>query len=143
MPLPDPIPLKIQSPISRLLLFIASLIACHLMPAAVPAEGSIEGRVLNVRTGGYLGNARVTLGDGTLEAFTDADGRFRFPRVPAGSVEVRAVFTGLTPGRATASVRAGEVVTLELALEQGPAGSGTVRLSEFIVGASREMAGDQ
>lgn len=127
------------TPAPRLLLFIASLIACHLMPAAVPAEGSIEGRVLNVRTGGYLGNARVTLGDGTLEAFTDADGRFRFPRVPAGSVEVRAVFTGLTPGQATASVRAGEVITLELALEQGSAGSGTVRLSEFIVGASREM----
>ncbi|MFM9090489.1 MAG: hypothetical protein ACKOUK_01955 [Verrucomicrobiota bacterium] len=46
-----------------------------LLAALAAAEGGLEGRVLNARSGEYLGNARVTLAGGALEAFTDAEGR--------------------------------------------------------------------
>ncbi|PAW83421.1 MAG: hypothetical protein B9S27_00050 [Opitutia bacterium Tous-C8FEB] len=109
-----------------------------LPPAAWAAvEGSLEGRVLNERSGEYLGNARVTLAGGASEAFTDADGRYRFPRVPAGRVDVRATFTGLPPATGSTEVVAGRTAVLDLSL--GGAGGGTVRLDQFVVGASREM----
>ena len=116
----------------RVLFFV-----CSAFPlASAAAEGALEGRVLNARSGEYLGNARVTLAAGSLEAFTDVDGRYRFPRVPAGRVEVRATFTGLPPASGSAEVGAGRTAVLDLSL--GGAG-GTVRLDQFVVGASREM----
>ena len=116
----------------RVLFFV-----CSAFPlASAAAEGALEGRVLNARSGEYLGNARVTLAAGSLEAFTDGDGRYRFPRVPAGRVEVRATFTGLPPASGSAEVGAGRTAVLDLSL--GGAG-GTVRLDQFVVGASREM----
>src|SRR5688572_25461700 len=58
------------------------------------ATGTIEGRVLNSRTGDYVERARVTV-DGTgLETFTDTGGQFRLTNVPAGTTTVRVFFTG-------------------------------------------------
>ena len=48
------------------------------------ATGTIEGRVLNVRTGEYLEGARLTLEGTTLETFSDSSGQYRFAGVPAG-----------------------------------------------------------
>ncbi|MFZ9839869.1 MAG: carboxypeptidase-like regulatory domain-containing protein, partial [Opitutaceae bacterium] len=109
-----------------------------MLPARLAAaEGGLEGRVLNARSGEYLGNARVTVTGGALEAFTDADGRYRFPRLPAGRVEIRATFTGLPPATGVTEVVAGRTAVFDLSL--GAPGGGTVRLDQFVVGASREM----
>src|SRR5688572_21931002 len=46
--------------------------------------GAIEGRVLSEATGNYVNNARVVIEGQRLETFTDEQGRYSFPRVPAG-----------------------------------------------------------
>ena len=123
---------------SRVLWF---LLAWFVTAAASYAQttGAIEGRILNGRSGEYLENARLILGDGTVETFTGADGRYRLPRVPAGKVELRVSFTGLPAGAATAEVRPGETTVVDISLGGAPAAPGVVRLAEFVVGASREM----
>src|SRR6185295_13226314 len=60
-----------------------------------PAPGVIEGRVLNSAKGEYVGNARLTVEGTLLETFTQSDGSYRLTNVPAGTVAVKAFFTGL------------------------------------------------
>ncbi|MEO6244628.1 MAG: TonB-dependent receptor, partial [Opitutaceae bacterium] len=117
-------------------------------PAASAADGRaaigmIEGRVLNIRNGEYLENARLTIEGTSLETFTDSSGQFRLGPVRAGNVKVRVFFTGLEPLTDTVVVATGETVSRDFNLGgvgAGP-GGGVVKLSEFVVGASREMAG--
>ena len=108
--------------------------------AAPPAPtGGIEGRVSNGRTGDYVERARVTVAGTTLETFTDSSGEYRFAATPAGPATVRVFFTGFEPVTAAINVVAGTTVRRDFTLG---AGDGTVvRLSEFVVSSSKEMAG--
>ncbi|MBI4623576.1 MAG: carboxypeptidase regulatory-like domain-containing protein [Verrucomicrobia bacterium] len=134
------------------LALVTSWIALALIsgPAAQAADGSaagmIEGRAMNSRNGEYLENARVTVEGTALEAFTDSRGHYRLGNVPAGTVKVRVFFTGLDPLTETVAVVPGELVKRDFNLPPLPSGSiaspeGVVRLSQFVVGASREMDG--
>ncbi len=98
--------------------------------------GTIEGRVLNARSGEYLEKARVTVEGTALEAFTDAGGQFRLAPVPAGPAVVKVFFTGLEPLSANVVVTAGATVQRDFDLREN-----VVKLGEFVVGASREMDG--
>ena len=117
------------------------------VPAAEPPTGTIEGRVFNPGTGEYLENARVTVEGTTIEAFTDTAGFYRLANVSPGSSRVRAFFTGLAAQSIAVEVAAGTTVVLDFklaALADRPGAAPTaevVRLSEFMVSASREMEG--
>ncbi len=119
-------------------------------PAAYAADGPaatgvIEGRVLNTRNGEYLENARLTIEGTSLETFTDSGGQFRLGPVRAGVAKVRVFFTGLDPLADTVAVTAGETVQRDFSLGGPPRGpgaerdSGVMKLSEFVVGETREM----
>ena len=78
--------------------FFAAGLAALPFPvgAQTTATGTIEGRVINPRSGEYLENARVVVeGSPSLEAFTDSNGQYRLANVPAGPVRLRASFTGM------------------------------------------------
>ncbi len=126
--------------LATLLLFTPGLAS---RAAEVPAvgTGTIEGRVLNARSGEYVENARIALEGSLLETFTDSDGYFRLGPVPAGTVRVRAFFTGLAPKVSELRVDPGATVKhdLELTAAVAAPSDDTVKLAEFVVGASREM----
>jgi iron complex outermembrane recepter protein len=130
------------------ILAVIALLAFELLPsgafAADPAAaGTIEGRVLNPATGEFVEKARITVEGTALEAFTDADGFYRLTNVPAGSVKLRAFFTGLNVQISEATVAPEQVVSRDIALSP-PAGAQdgrVVKMSEVVVGASREIAG--
>ena len=107
------------------------------------ARGTIEGRVASEHQGGYLEKVHLTLDGTTLGTFTDADGFYRLPNVPAGPRTLRAFFTGLRVQTNAVTVAAGQIVRLDITLVgtggQLPAGRGgdPITLDQFVVGASR------
>jgi hypothetical protein len=106
------------------------------------AVGTIEGRVVNTRTGEYLSGAHVTVEGTTLETFADADGSFRLTNVPAGTARVITFFTGLPPQTAAVTVTSGQVTQHDVSLgaaADSKIDSQVVRLDAFRVETSREM----
>lgn len=77
---------------------------------AQSATGTIEGRVFNARSGGYVENARVTIEGTAIEVFTDPSGYYRIPNLPSGATNVRVFFTGFDRQSASIAVSSGETV---------------------------------
>ena len=109
--------------------------------AQVAAIGTIEGRVVNARSGEYLANARITVENSPLETFTDSDGFYRLTNVPAGTARVTTFFTGVPSQTTTVTVTAGGIAVHDVTFASGDAkaGGGVVKLDEFRVATSREM----
>ncbi|MBI5689526.1 MAG: carboxypeptidase-like regulatory domain-containing protein [Verrucomicrobia bacterium] len=132
----------------RSVLLCASLAAASTFSALTaatpsPATGTVEGRILNARSGEYLEGARVTVPGTNLETFTETDGSFLLANVPAGTVRVTAFYTGLPPQTKPAVVPAGGTTTVDFSLSTAGARAddAVVKLDEFRVETSREMDG--
>jgi len=97
--------------------------------------------VLNVRTGEYVENARVTVDGALLEAFTGPDGAYRIANVPAGAVKLKTFYTGLPAQTLEVNVGAGQTVQRDISLSPARAerDSATVKMSEFVVAEARDM----
>src|SRR5215204_2457921 len=91
------------------LVFVSFLVVATLR-AQSGAVGTIEGRIINTRTGEYVERARVTVEGTGLETFSDSSGQYRLTAVPAGTVSVRAFFTGLDQQAETVTVSPGATV---------------------------------
>lgn len=117
------------------------LLGCVAHAADSVASGTIEGRVLNARSGEYLVSARITVERTALETFTDLDGNYRLTNVPAGSARVTVFYTGLPAQTVAVSVGAGQTVRhdITLAASEAKREGGIVKLDQFIVDVSREM----
>ena len=126
----------------RLFAAIATFAIFTSAQAQTVAAGTVEGRVVNARTGEYLAGARITIEGRALETFTDADGFYRLTNVPAGSARVTVFYTGVAPLTDAVNVGAGQTVqhdvTLGAAGGSKPGGE-VVKLDEFRVSTSREM----
>ena len=118
-----------------------------ILPGAARAQSmataTIEGRVLNPRSGEYLENARVSVEASGLEAFSESDGSYRLRNVPAGVVKLRVFYTGLPTQTGEVAVAAGQTVQQNFEFSE-PAGgaardNSTVKLGKFVVAESREM----
>ena len=111
------------------------------------AAGIVEGRVANLATGDYVGNARVSVEHSALETTTNDYGEYILPNLPAGPVTVHVEISGYVAQSATATVVPGQTVTLnlnlDLALGESKARSGeeVVTLEKFVVAAGKEMSG--
>ena len=139
-----------KCPILALRVSLFVLITCFVSSSAFAQSaqlGTIEGRVINTRNGEYLEKARLTIEGMQLETFTDSSGQYRFSGLPAGPVKVRVFFTGLDVQSESVLVAAGATVQrdFDLAAVQKTSvkdkDTGIVKLSEFTVGASKEMDG--
>src|SRR5262245_21115310 len=58
------------------------------------AQGVATGRVTDAATKQPLQQAQVTLVGSTTRVLTNADGQYRLPNVPSGTVQIRVAFIG-------------------------------------------------
>jgi iron complex outermembrane receptor protein len=122
---------------------VLSLALAFSLPSSLAqsAPASLEGRVLNVATGQFLNNARVTVQGTELVAFTDPTGTYRLAHVPPGPVVLEVFYTGLDPQQIRIEVPAGRTTQRDVELTNvaryGPPG-GTVKLDAFTVSTTRE-----
>lgn len=136
-------PTKLPAPLARLWLVCAGLFLCFAAHAQPAGTGVVEGRVLNVATGKYLGNARVTVEGTALEAITNEFGAYRILGVPAGAARVRAAYSGLDAKVETVTVSPGQSATANFDLTSAERyGGDTVKLDTFTVAAQREFEGN-
>ncbi len=147
-PQPSPPPMKPKTIWSAL----RATIGLVLVPASsataadggVLPTGTITGRVQNAVTGEFLNNARVVAEGTQAEVFTDQTGEYRLMGLPAGLVRVSISFTGLQGVTESISLASGVTERRDFSLHpvksraHEDAGA-VVRLSDFVVGASREM----
>ena len=131
-------------------LLTALALACAGMPAvvthataatssAVQSTGTITGRVLNVATGQYLNNARVTLKGTNQTVFTDRDGTYRLVNVPSGTATLEIFFTDLDVQNVTVTVPGGGAVEQNIDLTSKRYGQdSTIKLDAFVVSQERE-----
>lgn len=106
--------------------------------ALLPPAGSLEGRVVDARTGAALAGATVQLEGGLqlLQAATDVLGAYRFPSVPPGSYEVRAAAPAHRVRRRGLSVLSGTAYTEDLSLEPiVDRGAAELVVSDSVTGA--------
>src|SRR5215213_9283525 len=112
-------PLAVHFGLARANAFFAALVAIFVVAtlrAQTPATGIVEGRVLNVPSGAYLNNARVTVNGTKVETFTNETGDYRLTNVPAGEVQLVALFTGLQPQTATVTVTTAQIAKYDFNL---------------------------
>ena len=130
------------------------ILACGLGAAAALAQsagtGRITGRVFNPATQEYVRNAEVTVGGTDIVAFSDADGSYVLPNVPAGAVTLAVAYTGYERATAALTVAAGATATRDFELKgavfalgvSGRAGAPrpgeVVTLEKFVVSNERE-----
>jgi iron complex outermembrane recepter protein len=118
-----------------------------VLPGAARAQSmataTIEGRLLNPRSGEYLENARVSVEGSGLEAFSESDGSYRLRNVPAGVIQLKVFYTGLPTQTAEVVVAAGQTVQHNFEFSEPAGGAArdhsTVKLGKFVVAESREM----
>ena len=106
------------------------------------ATGSIVGRIQNEDTGEYLYGARVSVMVGAtpgagLIASTDQSGSYRLEGVPAGSVTLQVVYSGMPTSTSQVTVEAGREAVADVELR---AHSEIVKLDAFQVNVAKEMS---
>jgi iron complex outermembrane receptor protein len=111
-------------------------------PASGGEVGVVQGQVLNVSTGNFLNNARVSVPGSTQETFTNATGHYRLTQVPAGATKIEVRFLNMEPQVANVNVLAGGTVNqdFELNVSSASADGKVVNLEPLSVEA-RAMTG--
>jgi iron complex outermembrane receptor protein len=135
-------PKKILLHLSRSLTLVAALLTIAPVSAQSSATGTVEGRVLNVTSGQYVKNARVTVEGTNLESLTNEFGEYRLTEVPIGSATIRASYGGLPPVAQSVAVAAGQNTTQNFSVGGGTQSAqdgAIVKLDEFVVASAREM----
>jgi Carboxypeptidase regulatory-like domain len=86
-------------PAGRSLAVCAALLGVAPFPAAVAAQATLRGRVLDTEMGHALAGALVRIRqDSAATAKTDSLGFFRIPHVPGGMIDVRIQLIGYEEG---------------------------------------------
>ncbi len=146
--LPNSLPAVFRSRVARpAAVFSLVLALTGLRLAAQSATGEISGRVQNEATGQYLNNARVTVKGTDLTSFTDDTGSFRLARVPAGSVVLEVLYSGLDPQQVPLVIAAGQRVERDVNLSNrdrygAQSSTGVVKLDPFVLSSSKLTEGE-
>ncbi|GAB1488236.1 TonB-dependent receptor [Opitutaceae bacterium] len=91
-----------------------------LSPAALHAQvatGNLTGRVSDATTGRSLQGAVVRIANTPYRDFTDSEGRYSLPGVPAGTYRVEVDYLGLDPMVESVTIRGGAPETFNAALK--------------------------
>ncbi len=109
----------------------ADLAVAAVLELEPPATGTISGKVEDESNGAIVG-ATVVVEGTNLSATTDADGKYLLENVPAGERQVTASAEGYSSKTLTVTVKEGETVTQDFALQAIPTYtvSGTVTDTE-------------
>src|SRR5688572_16922381 len=123
-------------------LFAVALLSFATTPTSLAQSGgSIEGRVQHAVTGDYLNNARVSVKGTNLVALSDEGGAYRLDHVPAGTVTLRVLFSGLDDQELPVLVIPGQVSRHDLKLTSATRhgeSAAAVQLDKFLVESTRE-----
>lgn len=96
----------------------ACLLATALAsPASAQTTGALSGRISDSATGKSLQGAIVRVVGTTAVAYTDADGRYNLPRVPAGPQRIEIDYIGLDPQTREVTIASSGATTLDAGLE--------------------------
>ena len=119
---------------------IVLLIGSIVPAAAQSGTGTIEGRVLNVISGRFISNARVTVEGTNIAVLTNDYGDYRINGVPAGTVTLQVTYTGLDTETKTVVVTAGSSTNLDITLSNRDivGDDETIMLDVFTVQSERE-----
>src|SRR5919112_1253109 len=102
--------------------FIAVLVALLFTGSAMAQEttGAIEG-VVRDSAGLVLPGATVQLTGpiGTVTSVSDAEGVYRFPRLPSGRYTIKASLDGFSPADRAIEVSVGQTTRIEFSLAVG------------------------
>lgn len=109
-------------------LVFALALSTSLIIGQESGTGTITGRVSEAATGRSLQGAVVKAVGTTAVDFTDADGRFTLPSVPAGTIAVEVEYLGLDLFKQTVSVTADASTSLNAEMK-----SEVLRMSAFEV----------
>ena len=125
-----------------------ALVACWLVAALfVHAQalstGSVQGRVYNPATKGYVANAEVRLEGSKQIAYTETDGTFQLNNVPVGPANIAVTFSGYNTVKETVTVTAGQPAVREINLVSTDSAppttkNGVVQMQAFTVDSERE-----
>lgn len=85
--------------------------------AQTTSTGTLSGRVFDATTGRSLQGAVVTVRGTNASDFTDAEGRFSIPGVPAGTVNLDVDYVGLDPFTQPVQVTAGSTAIVNAGLK--------------------------
>lgn len=124
-----------------LLSFVLLAVGLVAPARAQVSTGTVEGRVQNAATGGFLVNARVTVLGTTRETLTNPAGEYRLADLPAGEITLEYFFTGLNPRQVKVTVAPGAVVQQDIGLvraDRAGRGEEVVTMSAYVVAAERE-----
>jgi len=94
---------------------LVALIATHA--SAQAQQGTITGRVTDATTGRALPLAQVSVIGTNLGAQTNSEGRYTVRGIRAGTAELRVLRVGFSVQRRTATVTAGQTLTLDLQMD--------------------------
>ncbi len=83
---------------------LPSMASAQASSTEAAATGGVHGRVKNIATGQYLGNARVSVANTDIVAFTDEIGSYRLLQVPEGKRTIVVSYTGLDEQRGEVEV---------------------------------------
>ncbi|MFM8619241.1 MAG: carboxypeptidase regulatory-like domain-containing protein, partial [Opitutaceae bacterium] len=103
--------LPLRASACRTLLLLLPILLPALLPAQSAGTGAIEGRGFDAGRGEYLEKALISVEGTRLEVLSGETGQYRLANVPAGTVRVKAFFTGLPLQTVTATVTAGQTTT--------------------------------
>lgn len=124
----------------------APVIAADATSAPTPVTrtqtGTVNGRVFNATTGTYVTNARVSVVGTLIETLTDATGTYHLRNVPAGTMKVKASYTGQQDVVEVVSVDSGAAATRDFSFKAIGAtvdnkGNETFQLDAFVVESQR------
>lgn len=129
---------------TTLLVGLAIAVTASLgLPADIAAQtGTVEGEVVSARTGQPLANAQVYIPGTNIGRLSGRDGRFSIPNVPVGETVVRVQMLGYARADRTATVRAGETVSLNYQLEREAVGLDEVVVTGTAGQARRREVGN-
>lgn len=123
----------------------SALLALFLTGSAfAQGTGSVHGRVLNVGSGRYLNNAKISVEGTNIETYTNQYGDYQLNNVPAGEARIKASYTGLDEETTVVNVAAGQAAALNFDLTSRAryGEDKTLVLDTFVVESQREYEGD-
>lgn len=121
----------------RLIVLFITALLCLSVAAAPPKKTfSLQGEVVSAADGSPIDFATVSLTPSQLYTTTDAKGAFSLENIPVGTVTVSVQYYGMEQKDTTFSAKAGERITLRVALKET-----SFRLNDVVVVATGNKAG--